>query len=185
MPHCRCPEPPKQSTCASVQYRPESHARTVYRRCLVALAIDRSRRFPLVVASNRDEYFKRPAARLDWWSRRPGDPAILGGRDIDSGGTWLGLSARGRFALVTNVRGAMAVNVDAPSRGTIVPDWLGAREPADRFWTRTALAGHNGFNLIAADLRVGECFWASNTGAHPRRMERGVYGLSNAGLDTP
>ena len=50
---------------------------------------------------------------------------------------------------------------------------------------RTALAQHNGFNLIAADLHSGECFWASNAGAHPRRLEPGVYGLSNAGLDTP
>ena len=50
---------------------------------------------------------------------------------------------------------------------------------------RTALARHNGFNLIAADLHSGECFWASNAGAHPRRLEPGVYGLSNAGLDTP
>ena len=51
--------------------------------CLVALALDQSRRFPLVLASNRDEYFKRPAARLAWWTPHPGDPAVLGGRDID------------------------------------------------------------------------------------------------------
>jgi len=77
--------------------------------CLVALAIDQSRRFPLVVASNRDEYFKRRAARMAWWTPAPGAPAVLSGRDLESGGTWLGLTAQGRMALVTNVRGGPAV----------------------------------------------------------------------------
>jgi uncharacterized protein with NRDE domain len=153
--------------------------------CLVALAVDQSRRFPLVIASNRDEFFNRPAARLAWWSSKPGAVSILGGRDLDSGGTWLGLTAQGRIALLTNVRGVLATDPDAPSRGRIVTEWLAGQEPSDRFWMRTALSGHNGFNLIAADFLRGECFWASNTGAHPQRLVRGVYGLSNGGLDTP
>jgi uncharacterized protein with NRDE domain len=153
--------------------------------CLVALAIDQSRRFPLVVASNRDEFFKRPAARLAWWTPQPGDPAVLGGRDLESGGTWLGLTAQGRFALVTNVRGGMAVDASAPTRGRIVTDWLAARSDTGDFWMRTALSGHNGFNLLAADFQRGECFWASNAAAYPRRLERGVYGLSNGGFDAP
>ena len=153
--------------------------------CLVALALDQSRRFPLVVASNRDEYFKRPAARLAWWTPQPGEPAVLGGRDLDSGGTWLGLTAQGRLAMVTNVRGGMAVDPSAPTRGRIVTDWLAARESTANFWMRTALSGHNGFNLIAADFQRGECFWGSNLEAHPRRLERGLYGLSNGLLDAP
>ena len=153
--------------------------------CLVALAIDQSRRFPLVVASNRDEYFKRPAARLEWWTPRPGDPAVLGGRDLESGGSWLGLTAQGRLALVTNVRGGLGVDASAPTRGRIVTEWLTTREDAGSFWMRTALSGHNGFNLIAADFQRGECFWASNVAAHPRRLERGIYGLSNGTLDAP
>ena len=153
--------------------------------CLVALALDQSRRFPLVLASNRDEYFKRPAARLAWWTPRPGDPAVLGGRDLESGGTWLGLTAQGRLALVTNVRGGMATDASAPTRGRIVTDWLSARENTADFWMRTALSGYNGFNLIAADFQRGECVWASNTVAYPMRLERGVYGLSNGALDAP
>jgi len=153
--------------------------------CLVALALDQSRRFPLVLASNRDEYFKRPAARLAWWTPRPGDPAVLGGRDLESGGTWLGLTAQGRLALVTNVRGGMAVDANAPTRGRIVTEWLAARESTGDFWMRTALSGYNGFNLIAADFQRGECYWASNTVPYPMRLERGVYGLSNGGLDAP
>ena len=152
--------------------------------CLVALAIDKSQRFPLVIASNRDEFFNRPAARLAWWTPQPGAPAILSGRDLDSGGTWLGLTAQGRLALLTNVRGGWPADPAAPSRGRIVPEWLAASEPTGHFWMRTALAGHNGFNLIAADFRQGDCFWASNTAMHPKRLERGLYGMSNAGLDS-
>ncbi len=153
--------------------------------CLVALAIDQSRRFPLVVAANRDEFFHRPAARLTWWSPGEGLPDILGGRDLEAGGTWLGLTAQGRMALLTNVRNGTRPDPSAPSRGTIVPRWLAGDLSSDRFWMLTALSGFNGFNLIATDFHRGECFWVSNTDAAPIRLERGLYGLSNASLDTP
>ena len=152
--------------------------------CLIALAIDQSRRFPLVVAANRDEFFARPAARLAWWTPDAGGPAILGGRDLEASGTWLGLTAQGRLAMLTNVRDPSRIDVQAPSRGQIVPQWLAGTEPTDRFWMRTALSGYNGFNLIAADFKRGECFWASNLNAHPMRLERGTYSVSNASLDT-
>jgi uncharacterized protein with NRDE domain len=153
--------------------------------CLVALAIDRHRRFPLVVASNRDEFFSRPTAPMQWWTPQPGDPAVLGGRDLESGGTWLGLTAQGRLALLTNVRGAAFGGSAGPSRGQIVTQWLASRESTGNFWTRTALSGYNGFNLVAADFASGECFWASNAVAMPKRLAGGLYGLSNAGLDSP
>ena len=153
--------------------------------CLTALAIDANRHFPLVVVANRDESFSRPAARLAWWSAEADAPPILGGRDLDAGGTWLGLTAQGRLALITNVRDPRRHDPEAPSRGRIVPEWLAARESVDRFWMRMALSGYNGFNLIAADFTAGECFWASNKGAHPQRLERGIHGLSNAALNTP
>ena len=153
--------------------------------CLVALAIDHSRRFPLVIAANRDEHFSRAAARLAWWTPEAGNPAILGGRDLEAGGTWMGLTAEGRLALVTNVRDPARNDPTAPSRGRIVPEWLRGRERTDRFWMRTALSGYNGFNLLAFDFRAGECVFASNDGRHPQRLERGIHGLSNASLDTP
>ena len=152
--------------------------------CLVAIAIDHDRRFPLVVAANRDEFFSRPANRLAWWNPDKGDP-ILGGRDLESGGTWMGLTQQGRLAFLTNVRDPRRHDPQAPTRGTIVPAWLSGRETTDRFWMRTALSGHNGFNLVATDFTQGECFWASSTEPYPRRLQRGVYGLSNGGLDLP
>jgi len=153
--------------------------------CLVAIAIDQDRRFPLVIAANRDEFFKRATARLAWWTPDAGGPAILSGRDLEAGGIWMGLTAEARLALVTNVRDPQRHDPASPSRGRIVPEWLAARESSDRFWMRTALSGYNGFNLVAADFRRGECFWASNDGSHPVRLERGVHGISNASLNTP
>jgi uncharacterized protein with NRDE domain len=153
--------------------------------CLVSLAIDASRRFPLVVAANRDEYFDRPTARLGWWTPGHGGPEILSGRDLKAGGTWMGLTAQGRFALVTNVRTPQDTDPAAPSRGEIVPLWLRGDLPMDRFWMQVGLTGYNGFNLIAADLAHGDCFWGSNRARFVQRLEKGVYGLSNALLDTP
>ena len=153
--------------------------------CLIAMAIEQHPRFPLVVASNRDEFFARPTARLGWWAPESGGPDVLSGRDLQSGGTWLGMTAQGRMAMLTNVRGGRAHEADAPSRGRIVTDWLAARESTGDFWTRTALSGHNGFNLIAADFKRGECFWASNVDGQAKRLGPGLYGLSNAGLDAP
>lgn len=153
--------------------------------CLVAIAIEQGRRFPLVIAANRDEFRARPAQALEWWSPGVSATPILGGRDLQSGGTWLGLTAAGRLALLTNVRDPSRNDPDAPSRGDIVPLWLRGDLPIDKFWMRVALAGHNGFNLIAADLADGECWWAANSGGLPQRLERGLWGLSNASLDTP
>ena len=135
--------------------------------CLVALAIDQNRRFPLVVAANRDEFFLRPAARLAWWTPPGGGPDVLSGRDLESGETWLGLTAQGRLALLTNIRDPSRIEADAPSRGRIVPEWLTAQETAGQFWMRTALSGHNGFNLIAAGLFLGVQFACAECHNHP------------------
>ncbi|HEX4508960.1 MAG TPA: NRDE family protein, partial [Burkholderiaceae bacterium] len=153
--------------------------------CLVAVALDEDRRFPLVVAANRDEYFDRPAARLGWWAPDEGSAEILGGRDLVAGGTWMGLTAAGRLALVTNVRRTVVPDLQAPSRGHIVAGWLSTALRPDQFWMQTSLSGYAPFNLIAADFLRGDCFWASNESAVPQRMERGIFGLSNAALDTP
>ena len=153
--------------------------------CLVALALGVHARFPLVIAANRDEYFARPTLPLDWWSPSPAGPKILSGRDLEAGGTWMGISAGGRLALLTNIRAPSQHDPDALSRGRIVTDWLAGDDDADRFWAATASRRHNGFNLIAADVSKGDWFWAANRGIDPIRLSTGIHGLSNAELDTP
>ena len=153
--------------------------------CLAALAIDHSRRFPLVLAANRDEFFERPTARLGWWTRPGSDTEILSGRDLSAGGTWFGLTAAGKLGLLTNLRDPARHDPQAPSRGHIIPDWLTTTASPDRFWVRAALMGHNGFNLIAADFARGDCWWLSSARASPTRLESGVFALSNGALDEP
>ncbi len=153
--------------------------------CLVAWSIEQHARFPLVLASNRDEFHERPTAGLGWWPARPDGRQILAGRDLQAGGTWFGLGSRGRLALLTNIRAPQRQRDDAPTRGVIVPDWLDSPLAPEELWVRTAMAGHNGFNLVNIDLVEGRSHWMSSDRSCPQRLEAGLYGLSNGALDEP
>ncbi len=151
--------------------------------CIVALAIDRHPRFPLVIAANRDEFFDRPTARLAWWQAEPSAPdlPILGGRDLKEGGTWLGLNPAGRLGLVTNIRMPLPPDAQGASRGHLVPMWLRSRSAGGP----TGLSDCKPVNLLAADFAEGACWWASSTRPAAMRLGPGLHGLSNAELDTP
>lgn len=161
--------------------------------CLVALAVEPrgvadADGDPLVfaLAANRDEMLARGTAPLARW----GDaPRVFGGRDLDKGGTWLGVREDGRFALVTNYRDfRRAKPPSPPSRGALVAGFLRGDEAAPALVARLAEegAGYEPYNLVVGDLRTRALEWCSNVGGAPRRIERGrVHGLSNALLDTP
>jgi uncharacterized protein with NRDE domain len=153
--------------------------------CLIGLALDAHPRFALVIAANRDEYHARPAAGLDWWRSNDDGPWLLAGRDLSAGGTWMGLSAHGRLAMLTNVRDPARHRADAPSRGALVPAWLGSAQSADALWPTLADRDCNPFNLVAADLVQGHWWWGDDRAPQPRALGSGVHGLSNASLGTP
>lgn len=150
--------------------------------CLILLAWKVHPHYPLVVAANRDEFFARPTASADFWSDAP---HVLAGRDLQGGGTWLGVTRAGRFAALTNYRDPQRVRTDAPSRGELVARFLRGSDTPKAFavWLETAASACNGFNLIYGDTK--ELHYFSNCGDHPRRLEAGIYGLSNHLLDTP
>ncbi len=150
--------------------------------CLILFAWRRHPRYELVLAANRDEFYGRPTAPLHVWEDLP---EVLAGRDLKEGGTWLGLSRRGRFAAITNYRDPRRVRLDAPSRGILVSGFLTAAAPALDYAQelQPRAAGYNGFNLLLHDGR--DLVWYSNRGGPPRALEPGVYGLSNHLLDTP
>jgi uncharacterized protein with NRDE domain len=132
----------------------------------------------LVAIGNRDEFHERPAAPLAAW-----DNGVLAGRDLKSGGTWLGVSQAGRFALVTNLRGYGLADPDRASRGALVTDLLTGRgtyaDPAT-----APLQQFNPFNLILADR--DEAHFLSNRPDDIRTtLAHGIYGLSNGTLDEP
>ena len=150
--------------------------------CLIYVAWRRHPRYRLIVAANRDEYHARPAAPAHWWQDAPG---VLAGRDLEAGGTWMGITREGRFAAVTNYRDPSAPRADGPSRGALVGAFLAGGEPARDYLERVAEDGHryNGFSLLAMD---GETLgFVSNRARGVTCLEPGIFGLSNHLLDTP
>jgi len=151
--------------------------------CLLVLAWQAHPRYDLVVAANRDEFHDRAAAPLAPW---PDAPHLLAGRDLRASGTWLGVNRDRRFGVVTNYREVLRPRADAPSRGGLIPAFLGQREGAGAFLqTLTGETGaFSGFNLLLADAH--ELWYASNrTDTFARPLPPGIYGLSNHVLDTP
>lgn len=149
--------------------------------CLILLAWRAHPRHRLVVAANRDEFHARSADRAAFWRDAP---EILAGRDLEAGGTWMGVSRNGRFAAVTNYRGGRDANA-VESRGALVTRFLAGGETPANYVSGLAgkLGGYSGFNLLACDGR--ELWWLSNRDGGSRRLEPGIYGLGNFLLDTP
>ncbi len=143
--------------------------------CLALLAIGVHPRHALVIAANRDEYYARPAAPAAWW-----DEGWLAGRDIAAGGTWLGVTRAGRWALLTNIREPGRHDPRAPSRGALVTRVLA--DSALPGASASAAAGnalaYNGFNLLAGNMTAA--YWASNRGATTQTLAPGIHGVSNA-----
>jgi len=150
--------------------------------CLILVAWRVHPDYPLVVAANRDEFFARPSAPAAFWKDVP---QVLAGRDLEAGGTWMGITRNGRFAALTNFRDPAQNRHGAPSRGALVTGFLTGSDAPQDYLDRIAARGRefNGYNLLAGD---GETlFWSSNMGGSPRQLEPGVYGVSNHLLDTP
>jgi len=147
--------------------------------CLIVLAWRAHPEFPLIVAANRDEFHARPAAPAAFWED---DPEILAGRDLEARGTWMGVSRSGRFAAVTNYRGAREPRA-IESRGALVSRFLHNGFSPGQYIGNVKADLYSGFNLLAADGE--ELWWLSNRGGEPRRLEPGIYGLGNTLLDAP
>ena len=150
--------------------------------CLVAFAFRSHPLFPLVLAANRDEFFARPAAPIGWWDDAP---HILAGRDLQSGGTWLGVGPGGRIAALTNYRDPRLPRNAATSRGDLAARFLDGGYPPDRFAEFLQGNGHiySPFTLLfgtAASLHV-----YSNVTGLMLEVAAGVHALSNHQLDTP
>ncbi len=165
--------------------------------CLIAWSWQPGGKRTLLLAANRDEWLTRPASPMHWWDTRDeGVPPLLAGRDLQGGGTWLGLRRDGLLAALTNVREPAPRDAVRPSRGDLPLRFLRGRHPLeDRAWEapdpmawaaalRPGMQAYAGFNLLLADLRSGRMAWVSNR-AGLAEVQPGVHGLSNAALDTP
>jgi uncharacterized protein with NRDE domain len=150
--------------------------------CLILFAWKMDENYPLVLAANRDEFYERPSAPAAFWEDAPD---LLGGRDLQEGGTWLGITRKGRLAALTNYRDPSSLKTGTPSRGRLVSDYLRSREIPEDYLRRIVpdAERYNGFNLIVGDTDDLFCF--SNRGGSRERLDPGIYGLSNRLLDTP
>jgi uncharacterized protein with NRDE domain len=148
--------------------------------CLILVGWQARADHPLIVAANRDEFHGRPAEPAAFWSDQP---ALLAGRDLQAGGTWMGVSRGGRFAAVTNYRGAREPAAER-SRGALVTAFLAASTPAADYVRQLSeeAKSYSGYNLLAFDGR--ELWWTSNRDGAPRRLAPGIYGLGNLLLDS-
>ncbi len=167
--------------------------------CLLALAIGASERWPLVLASNRDEHRARATLPLTRWTSDQGT-TVISGRDLLAGGTWLGCTPQGRVAMLTNVREATPLPARL-SRGDLPLQWLNGQISATDFLARHDPRDYGGCNLIIGDYASAQWHWASNRefqdkgagpthiqpskGWHSQMLKPGIYGMSNAFLDTP
>jgi len=149
--------------------------------CLIAWNWQPESRTPLLLVANRDEYYARPSAALQWWD----DAGILAGRDLQAGGTWLGVSRNGRLAALTNYRARAAPRAEAPSRGELVSQFLQSDVPAALFLTQLALraATYNPFNLLVFDGQT--LLGLESRHARVVAPSVGVGAVSNADFQSP
>lgn len=150
--------------------------------CLILFAFRAHPEFPLVVAANRDEAYARPAAPARFWQDHP---HVYGGRDLEMGGAWMGLSRAGRFAAVTNFRDGYPKGLAPRSRGELVGGYLTGNENAEAYLQTVAArqSEYAGFGTLAGDL--DRLWFLSNYGDGVQTVTAGVHGLSNHLLDTP
>jgi uncharacterized protein with NRDE domain len=150
--------------------------------CLLLFGIKVSESFPFILAANRDEFYQRPTAAMDFW---PENRSILAGKDLECGGTWFGINTRGRFAALTNYRDLSSLKTQAPSRGNIIVKFLESKDSIPDFLDRLKpeSARYNGFNLLAGDCHTQ--YWFSNQTQAITAVSPGIHGISNHLLDTP
>lgn len=148
--------------------------------CLIVLAWQVHPVYDLIVAGNRDELHARPSAEADWWSDVPD---VVAGRDLTAGGSWFAVSRSGRFASVTNYREQSFTKASYRSRGELVSGFVTSRISPKHFAASIDGDDFAGFSLLLADGESLE--YASNRTDTRLSLKPGIYGLSNADLDTP
>jgi uncharacterized protein with NRDE domain len=150
--------------------------------CLIAFAYQVHPEHPIILAANRDEFYSRATQNAHWW---PDHPDLLAGKDLEANGTWMGVSRSGLIAAVTNVREPDKRNTASRSRGELPREFL-QQQPSITDYNNYLINTQNdfqGYNLIYGS---GESLWFfSNRIPEPQALAPGIYGLSNASLNTP
>lgn len=147
--------------------------------CLILFGYKASKKYPLIFAANRDEFYARPTKEMHFWQEYPD---ILAGKDLEAGGTWFGCHKSGSFAGLTNYRNPALISSSAPSRGEIIVDFLLSGLSPPEF-VSTLKNSYNGFNLIFGSVET--LFWFSNIKNRIEKIKPGIHCISNKFLDSP
>lgn len=146
--------------------------------------------YRLILAANRDEFYSRPSKAAEFWGA---NGEFLSGLDLEygkEGGTWIGISKRGKLAAITNYLEAR-LNPDAQGRGFLVSNYLTDKDQDSySYLKKVSTEGHlyNGFNLLTAEFKAKQdvvCYYGNRGSAEPIHLKPGIYTLSNSLLDTP
>ncbi len=150
--------------------------------CLILFALQQHADYPFVIAANRDEYYQRPTKPAHFW---PEAPALFAGKDMQAGGTWMGITRSGRFAAVTNYRDLAPAPEQAISRGELCKGFLDTNVNAEEYLTGIdkQKSRYAGFNLLAGNAQ--QLFYYSNRQGQITAITPGVHGLSNGLLNDP
>lgn len=150
--------------------------------CIIFFSYQQHPDFPFVVAANRDEFYKRPTAPAAFWEDHPN---VLAGRDLEQMGTWMGITRTGRFAALTNYRDPLQNVPGKRTRGELVGEFLiGEEQPLEYLKKVQADSEqYNGFNLLVGDVK--QLYYYSSQLKEIEKVPPGIYGLSNAALNTP
>ena len=152
--------------------------------CYILLAINQSKKYPFILAANRDEYYQRQTLPLGMWAD---NPDMAGGCDLEQGGTWMAATKTGRFAAVTNFREVGIPVSAARSRGLLITDFLNSDLDSQVFSERLIRQAddYSGYNLIYGHLPDRLHYYSNRSNQPPVLLRSGIYSLSNHLLDTP
>lgn len=150
--------------------------------CLIAWRWEPADLTPLVVVANRDEFYARPTEALAQWP----DSSVMAGRDLEGGGTWLGATATGRVAALTNYRDPKKMAAGRPSRGALVQGFLESTLSASDFLNELAryASQYNPFNLVVYDGRMLAGCESRGDTFRDITLQEGVGCLSNGDFET-
>lgn len=150
--------------------------------CLLLFAYRQHPRYPLLLLANRDEFYQRPTAPAQPWQDSP----ITAGRDLEAGGTWLGVTPTGRVAAVTNIREpGVPEPAQVLSRGEIPVNFLAGEQPPADYAAELPGSRYRGFNTLLFDHRASEPLVCAGNRHRPFIISPGVHGISNGAPDAP
>lgn len=147
--------------------------------CTIFIAYKMHPKYDLIYLGNRDEFKQRPTHKTQFYED------VLMGKDLEKGGTWMGITKKGRFACLTNYRDMTLGKDYETSRGDITYDFLKSQVTAENYLETLKESGqtYKGYNLILGDMKT--LHYYTNITDERTLIKPGVYGLSNHFLDTP